>query len=64
MLSSQGNAVLSELYADHRIEYLNNNPGSNENDVERAFLYYVYSGMNEGTHYVPGDLQEKIEKIR
>lgn len=64
MMSRQGMEVLADLFSEHSNAHIKDNPGCNQNDIERAFLYYVYSGMNEGSHYIPESLQEKIEKIR
>jgi hypothetical protein len=65
MLSTQGMKVLTEMYSKFRIAYVDRNPGCNENDVERHFLYSVYQGFR--TIYfvpVPTYLRDKIEQIR
>jgi hypothetical protein len=55
--------ILSDMYSAFRIDWVAQFPGSNENDVERHFLYSVYQGLND-THMVPTDISDKIEKIR
>ena len=61
MLSIQGNRILLDLYSGFRDEYLDRHPGSNENDVERAFLcdlsVMVYGDLS-------ADTRDRIQKIR
>jgi len=62
ILSDKGNAILSELYSAFRDDWVKYYPGSNENEIERHFLYSVYQGLND-THLIPSDLQKKVEEI-
>lgn len=63
MITHNGMIVLESLYKEHRKDWLERFPGSNENDVERSFIYLVYSGINEGTNYIPDSLRIKVEEI-
>lgn len=61
MLSTLGNFILRDLYDGFRVTYLMDHPGSNENDIERAFLYAmcvtVYGNLDPNT-------KERIDIIR
>lgn len=63
ILTSKGMDILADLYAEFRSDWVERFPGCNENDVERNFLYTVYQGMND-SHYIPPQLEAKIEQIR
>jgi hypothetical protein len=41
MMTDQGKELLGDFYFEFRVRYADNNPGCNENDVERAFLRSV-----------------------
>lgn len=53
MLSKTGNAILRDLYSGFRDNYLFAYPGTNENDVEQAFLEKVcvalYGNLDKDT---------------
>ena len=61
MMSKQGMAVLSEIFSVFRSDFLEEFPGSNENDVERAFLVRAQFGLAEA--YPSADMLAKIEAI-
>jgi len=61
MMSKQGMAVLSEIFSVFRSDFLEEFPGSNENDVERAFLVRAHFGLEEA--YPSADMLAKIEAI-
>lgn len=63
MLTEKGNAILKEIFDEVRKDFLKDNPGSNENDVERNFLYVVFQGVND-SHYTPQYFKDKVEEIR
>lgn len=69
-LSIQGNEVLSKMWDKFRISYVEHHSGVNENDVERAFLYHILTGLvQESDAFAPysTELQEVddlIAKIR
>ena len=50
MLSQVGNRILQKLYATYRDDYLAENQGSNENDVERSFLNHITLFIDRDTN--------------
>lgn len=65
MMSRQGMEILSDLFRDFSNDWVEQFPGCNQNDIERAFLYLIHSSINgEGGPSMSPDLQSRIEKIR
>ena len=61
MLSEKGNEILKDIYTAFRSDYLFVYPGSNENDVERAFLSELVDGLYG---YLDETIKQRIETIR
>jgi hypothetical protein len=72
LLSVQGNEVLEKMWYQFRVVYAQQNPGSNLNDAERAFLHHILTGLvdqnNSITYGINSnelkEVEELIEKIR
>jgi hypothetical protein len=63
MLSAKSNATLLGMYEIHRAEFMELNPGCNENDSERDFLYKVLTKVS--SHAVTfSKISDQIETIR
>lgn len=63
-MSDPGMKALSIIYSEFMAKWVENNPGCNENDVERHFLTHIYYGLNAGHIRLPHDLQHHIDNIR
>lgn len=61
MMSTKGMEILSEMYRLFRDVYIQDNPGCNENDVERYFLTKVYFGTEI---WISTNLVQEIDSIR
>lgn len=49
-LTQQGNEVMADLFSRFSNYYGEQNPGCNQNDVERAFLVVVAKGVYSETY--------------
>lgn len=47
MLSQRGNQIFQKVFNRFRQAYLEHNPGCNDNDIERAFLFGILIGSNQ-----------------
>jgi|WetSurMetagenome_2_1015567.scaffolds.fasta_scaffold955790_2 hypothetical protein len=63
--SIQGNAVLSQMYNAYYTAYVENNPGCNGNDIERAFLTHINESLMEHSGCMQSYCTElqKVEKL-
>jgi hypothetical protein len=64
-MSTKGMTILADLYQKYREDYLTCFPDSNENEVERGFLFTVVFGLQlQHIHTVDLKLiREKISEI-
>lgn len=62
MLTIQGNKILQDLFSGFRDRYLYNNPGCNENDVERTFLWELSAMIYGGS--IPNNMYARIAALR